>query len=110
MIAAYFGGLWPGLLATLLSAAAVNYFIIEPRYSFVIANTANAVALADVSQFAVIKDTDVNRKLLIISKALVPDISLIDPATLTTMDAFCRGRAERPLCCHQSPAALSARP
>jgi alcohol dehydrogenase class IV len=43
---------------------------------------------ADVSQFAVIKDTEINRKLLIISKALVPDVSLIDPATLTTMDAF----------------------
>ena len=28
------------------------------------------------------------RKLLIISKAVLPDISLIDPATLTTMDPF----------------------
>jgi PAS domain S-box-containing protein len=27
MIAAYFGGFWPGLLATLLSAAAANYFL-----------------------------------------------------------------------------------
>src|SRR5436189_3068458 len=27
MIAAYFGGFWPGLLATLLSAAAANYLI-----------------------------------------------------------------------------------
>jgi alcohol dehydrogenase len=43
---------------------------------------------ADVSQFAVITDREINRKLLIISKAVVPDISLIDPATLTTMDAF----------------------
>jgi alcohol dehydrogenase len=43
---------------------------------------------ADVSQFAVITDREINRKLLIISKALVPDISLIDPATITTMDAF----------------------
>lgn len=43
---------------------------------------------ADVSQFAVIADRNTKRKLLIISKAVVPDISLIDPATLTTMDAF----------------------
>ncbi|HKM82916.1 MAG TPA: alcohol dehydrogenase-like regulatory protein ErcA [Candidatus Acidoferrum sp.] len=43
---------------------------------------------ADVSQFAVIADRQIKRKLLIISKAVVPDISLIDPATLTTMDAF----------------------
>ena len=43
---------------------------------------------ADVSQFAVLKDREINRSLLIVSKAVVPDISLIDPATLTTMDAF----------------------
>jgi len=43
---------------------------------------------ADVSQFAVIADREIKRKLLIISKAVVPDISLIDPATLATMDAF----------------------
>src|SRR5258707_3936106 len=42
---------------------------------------------ADVSQFAVLTDREINRKLLIISKAVVPDISLIDPTTLTTMDA-----------------------
>jgi PAS domain S-box-containing protein len=29
MIAAYVGGFWPGLLATLLSAVAANYFLIE---------------------------------------------------------------------------------
>ncbi len=43
---------------------------------------------ADVSQFAVIKHREINRNLLIISKAVVPDISLVDPETLTTMDAF----------------------
>lgn len=43
---------------------------------------------ADVSQFAVVTDRGIMRKLLIISKAVVPDISLIDPATATTMDAF----------------------
>jgi len=43
---------------------------------------------ADLSQFATVVDGEIKRKLLIISKAVVPDLSLIDPATLTTMDAF----------------------
>ncbi len=43
---------------------------------------------ADVSQFAVITSRQSMRKLLIISKAVLPDISLIDPVTLTTMDPF----------------------
>jgi alcohol dehydrogenase class IV len=43
---------------------------------------------ADVSQFAVIVDRENRRKLLIISKAVIPDISLIDPETVTTMDKF----------------------
>ncbi len=43
---------------------------------------------ADVSQFAVITNRQSMRKLLIISKAVLPDISLVDPVTLTTMDPF----------------------
>ena len=46
IVSAYLGGLWPGLLATILSVVATDYFIIEPRYSFGIADSANAVALA----------------------------------------------------------------
>jgi K+-sensing histidine kinase KdpD len=34
MIAAYFGGFWPGLLATLLSAVAANYFLTRQLDSF----------------------------------------------------------------------------
>src|SRR5258708_4467011 len=45
MIAAYVGGLWPGLLATLISAAAADYFLVEPLYSFAIAKPAHAVGL-----------------------------------------------------------------
>jgi PAS domain S-box-containing protein len=45
ILAAYFGGLWPGLLATLLSAAAADFFLIEPRYSLAIADPVNAIAL-----------------------------------------------------------------
>ena len=43
---------------------------------------------ADVSQFAIITDRETSRKLAIISKAVVPDVSIIDPQTLTTMDAY----------------------
>jgi len=41
---------------------------------------------ADVSQFAIITDTENKKKIAIISKAVVPDLSLIDPETLLTMD------------------------
>jgi len=40
---------------------------------------------ADVSQYAVISDRSVRTKSLIISKSLVPDLSLLDPVTLTTL-------------------------
>ena len=40
---------------------------------------------ADVSQFAIITDEMKKRKIVIISKTLVPDISLLDPEPLTTM-------------------------
>jgi len=40
---------------------------------------------ADVSQFAIITDEERKRKIGIISKALVPDISLLDPEPLTSM-------------------------
>jgi len=40
---------------------------------------------ADLSQFAVIYDQTRRRKFAIISKAIVPDVSLIDPDTLATL-------------------------
>lgn len=43
---------------------------------------------ADVSQFAIILDSYKKTKIAIISKAVVPDIALIDPVTLTTMDPY----------------------
>ena len=42
---------------------------------------------ADVSQFAIITDTARMLKIAIVSKTVVPDVSLIDPETTTTMQA-----------------------
>lgn len=43
---------------------------------------------ADVSQFAIINNTSEKYKFAIISKAVVPDVALIDPIILTSMDTF----------------------
>lgn len=43
---------------------------------------------ADVSQFAIISDTMRLVKIAIISKKVVPDMALIDPFLLTTMDGY----------------------
>ena len=45
MIAAYFGGFGPGLLATFLSALAANYFLTEPLDTFGIKGVNAAIAL-----------------------------------------------------------------
>jgi len=46
-----------------------------------------AGSAADVSQFAIINDTTRKVKIAIVSKTVVPDVALIDPATTTTMPA-----------------------
>ncbi len=43
---------------------------------------------ADVSQFAIISDTSRRIKMTLISKSLIPDISITDPLLLTTKDAY----------------------
>jgi alcohol dehydrogenase len=43
---------------------------------------------ADVSQFAIINNYTERYKMAIISKSVVPDVSLIDPEILTSMDPF----------------------
>lgn len=43
---------------------------------------------ADVSQFAIINNIYEKYKMAIISKAIVPDVALIDPLVLTTMDSY----------------------
>jgi PAS domain S-box-containing protein len=45
MIAAYFGGFWPGLLATILSAVAANYFLTGQLRPFHITNVNDTAAL-----------------------------------------------------------------
>ncbi|MCO0596219.1 iron-containing alcohol dehydrogenase [Peribacillus butanolivorans] len=42
---------------------------------------------SEVSQFSVIVDSFREKKMTIISKSLVPDIAIVDPATLTTLEA-----------------------
>lgn len=42
---------------------------------------------SEVSQFSVIVDSAREKKMIIISKSLVPDIAIIDPNTLTTKEA-----------------------
>jgi len=43
---------------------------------------------ADVSQFAIIMDIERRVKIAIVSKAVVPDVALIDPTTLVTMPPY----------------------
>lgn len=43
---------------------------------------------ADVSQFAIINNTRERVKIAVISKAMVPDVALIDPRTLVTMSPY----------------------
>ena len=47
-----------------------------------------AGASADVSQFAIIKDSEHLLKKAIISKKVVPDLALLDPVPLMTMDRY----------------------
>jgi two-component system, sensor histidine kinase and response regulator len=46
MIAAYFGGFWPGLLATFLSAIGANYFLTGQLPSFRAKSVSDVVALS----------------------------------------------------------------
>ncbi len=43
---------------------------------------------ADLSQFAIVADRREQVKVAIVSKALIPDVSLIDPETLASMPAY----------------------
>ena len=43
---------------------------------------------ADISQFAILSNEKERRKIAVISKGLVPELSLVDPLCTTTMDPF----------------------
>ncbi|WP_304442455.1 MULTISPECIES: iron-containing alcohol dehydrogenase [unclassified Sporosarcina] len=49
--------------------------------------TTTAGSGSDVSQFAIILDPERKKKMTIVSKSLVPDISIVDPAVLSTKSA-----------------------
>jgi two-component system sensor histidine kinase/response regulator len=46
LIVAYIGGFWPGLLTTVVSALAADYYLVEPLYSLEISSIHEAVALS----------------------------------------------------------------
>ena len=61
----------------------VDKIVVPPPPMICIPTTAGTGA--DVSQFAIINDTQRRVKIAIISKKIVPDIALIDPLPLTTL-------------------------
>jgi PAS domain S-box-containing protein len=52
MISAWYGGLWPGILASLLSTLALDYFFIPPLYGF-------SLVFADIPVFVVASITSI---------------------------------------------------
>ncbi|KAA9166076.1 iron-containing alcohol dehydrogenase [Amycolatopsis acidicola] len=68
---------------TILGFAGVDK-VVQPIPPLVMAPSTSGTG-ADVSQFAVVTDTTQHTKITIISRTLVPDISIIDPRLLTTM-------------------------
>lgn len=79
-----------GIVATdgrnILEFEGVDTIINPPPPLILIPTTAGTSA--DVSQFAIISDPDRRFKFSIISKAVVPDVSLIDPEVTETMDGY----------------------
>ncbi|MDJ0783447.1 MAG: iron-containing alcohol dehydrogenase [Desulfosarcinaceae bacterium] len=62
---------------------------------------------ADVSQFAIITDTNRNVKIAIISKMVIPDIALVDPETTTTMPPELTAATGMDALCHAFEAYVS---
>lgn len=62
---------------------------------------------ADVSQFAIITDTERRVKYAIISKMIVPDVALIDPVTTTTMSRQLTADTAMDALCHAIEAFVS---
>ena len=84
LLSAWLGGMGPGLIAALVATLTTDYFFLPPKYTlrFNRAELPELLAFfvsADLSQFAVITDLEKKAKVMIVSKAVVPDISLIEP-------------------------------
>jgi alcohol dehydrogenase len=62
---------------------------------------------ADVSQFAIITDTDRRLKIAIVSKTLVPDVALIDPVTTVSMPPELTANTAMDALCHAIEAFVS---
>ncbi len=62
---------------------------------------------ADVSQFAIITDSDRRVKTAIVSKAIVPDVALIDPVCTTTMNLRLTSHTGMDAFCHATEAFVS---
>jgi alcohol dehydrogenase class IV len=62
---------------------------------------------ADVSQFAIINNTEEKYKMALISKALVPDVALIDPVVLLSMDSYLTACVGMDALCHAFEAFVS---
>lgn len=62
---------------------------------------------ADVSQFAIITDNRLRVKIAIISKMIVPDVTLIDPVTTLTMSAELTAHTGLDALCHGIEAFVS---
>ena len=63
---------------------------------------------ADISQFAIVTDTNRKVKIAIISKMVVPDISLVDPETTVTMPAALTAATGMDTLCHAFEAFVSS--
>lgn len=62
---------------------------------------------ADISQFCIVNDTARRVKIAIISKAVVPDVALVDPQTTTTMDRELTAATGMDALCHAFEALAS---
>lgn len=62
---------------------------------------------ADVSQFAIINDTERKVKIAIISKMVIPDIALVDPRTTVTMSPELTAATGMDALCHAFEAFVS---
>ena len=62
---------------------------------------------ADVSQFAIINNTAEKVKIAVVTKAVVPDVALIDPETLLTMSPYLTACTGMDALCHAIEAFVS---